>query len=329
MSLPFPTILKVISCKTALLYIYSYAMEQLFWDECYTLFIRHLGGGNYAENTAIAYGGDVAGFLKYLKKKKEIHTDLTQFDVRGFLISLRRAGLKSSSIARKLEAVKMFFDYLVSIKKINHNPARLLEPVKTEPYRAEYLSEEEAWFLIEQGITGDGFMSKRNRAMIEIYYGCGLRLSELVNLNLTDLRFSSNVINVLGKGSKFRQVPIGHQAIKSVSDYLLDRQNLLAKQNIVDQKAVFLNTRGGRLTSRSAARIVKIHLLRCSEKSGLSTHSLRHSFTTHLLTAGANLRAIQQMLGHASLKTTQKYSHITTGRLISIYKRSHPRAEEK
>jgi site-specific recombinase XerD len=303
-------------------------MEQRLWNNCYNLFMRHLkSGANYAENTAIAYGGDVAGFIKYLKIKKKAVPEITQFQIRGYLISLRRTGLKNSSIARKLEAIKVFLDYLVSIRILKHNPARLIEPVKIDPYRAEYLSEEEAWFLVEQGFTGDGFIVKRDRAMIEVFYGCGVRLSELVGLSLTDLKLSSYLVNVLGKGSKFRQVPIGYSAIKAIEDYFLERDKLLTKKNKVDQRAVFLNTCGGRLTSRSAARIVKEHLGRCSEKSGLSTHSLRHSFTTHLLTAGANLRAVQQMLGHASLKTTQKYSHITTGRLMSIYKRAHPRAE--
>jgi len=299
-----------------------------YWQENYEQFSRFLAGGqNYAKNTAIAYKGDLRDFLNYLKSKEKNTETVTSMNIRGFLISLRKRGLKSSSIARKLEAVKMFFDYLVEINEIQSNPARLIEPVKVDPYRAKYLSEEEAKYLIEREFTGDSFMALRDKAMIEMYYGCGLRLSELVSLNIKDLKFSSNIVNVLGKGSKFRQVPINTEAAVSVNKYLVKRQAILAKLKINDQVAIFVNTRGGRLTARSAARIVKKHLQKCSEKTGLSTHSLRHSFTTHLLTAGANLRAVQQMLGHASLKTTQKYSHITTGRLISIYKKAHPRAE--
>jgi integrase/recombinase XerC len=302
-------------------------METKFWEECYNLFYRHLKSGNYAENTALAYGGDVNSFIRYLAAKKKLRADITQFEIRSYLISLRQRGLKSSSIARKLESLKMFFDFLTTIKKFNHNPARLIEPVKIEPYRPKYLSEEEARFLIETGWSNEGFKDIRDRAMIEVYYGCGLRLSELVELDLIDLGLKSNVIKVLGKGGKFRYVPVGGQVIQSLSKYLIERDKLLIDKNKTDQRAVFLNTRGSRLTSRSVARIVKAHLQKCSEKTGLSTHSLRHSFTTHLLTAGANLRAVQEMLGHASLKTTQKYSHITTGRLISVYKRAHPRAE--
>jgi site-specific recombinase XerD len=300
-----------------------------FWEECLGLFKRHLrGSSNFAENTAIAYGGDMAAFIKHLGNTNDTASEITESVIRGYLITLRRAGLKSTSIARKLEALKVFFDYLISIKKVHHNPARLLEPIKTEPYRAEYLSEEEARYLIEQTWPGERFQTIRNRAMIEMFYDCGLRLAELASLNLRSLDFTGSLVKVIGKGSKFRQVPIGQATIKAVSEYLLERTNLLVKLRKHDEQAVFLNVRGGRMTPRSVGRIVKVHLLRCSEKTGLSTHSLRHSFATHLLTAGANLRAVQQMLGHSSLKTTQKYSHITTGRLISVYKRAHPRAEE-
>lgn len=302
-------------------------MEQQFWTGCYELFAKLLQSGSYAENTGIAYGGDVADFIKYLLKKDKVSDSITQFDVRGWLITLRRAGLKSSSIARKLEAVKIFFDYLVSIKMVAHNPARLVESIKVEPYRAKYLSEEEALYLVETGWSGRGFKDNRDHAMIEVYYGCGVRLSELVGLDLDDLGFDSNIIKVLGKGGKFRYAPIGDNAIGQFKKYLDERRKLLIQFNQSGEKAAFLNSHGRRLTSRSAARIVKSYLQECSEKTGLSTHSLRHSFTTHLLTAGANLRAVQEMLGHSSLKTTQKYSHITTGRLISVYKRAHPRAE--
>jgi integrase/recombinase XerC len=321
--------------------------HQSYWSECLQLFEKHLkGGSHFAENTAIAYRGDVAAFIKYLEEssigqdpgglgkpiKSESQgfgpTSITEFTIRGYLITLRKAGLKSTSIARKLEALKMFFDFLISIKRQSSNPARQIDPIKTEPYRAEYLSEEEARYLIEQAWPGDEFMALRNKAMIEIFYNCGLRLAELTSLNLKSLDFNNSLIKVLGKGSKYRQVPVGRPTMQVVSSYLVVRSRLLAELGKPNEYAVFINTRGGRMTPRSIGRIVKEHLLKCSEKTGLSTHSLRHSFATHLLTAGANLRAVQQMLGHSSLKTTQKYSHITTGRLISVYKRAHPRAEE-
>jgi site-specific recombinase XerD len=302
-------------------------METNVTSEYLDLFGKYLQSGRYARNSAIAYSSDVAEFAAYLADKGGSPATCGQFEIRGWLISLRRSGLKSSSIARKLEALKVFFDYLISIEKLASNPARLLESIKTEPYRAKYLSEEEARFLIETAFTGEGFKVIRDRAMIETYYGCGLRLSELVQLDLEDLAFPDGVIKVLGKGGKHRQAPVGKEVTRALNNYLDKRKILLIKLSKENNKAVFLNTRGGRITARGAARIVKSYLMKCSEKTGLSTHSLRHSFTTHLLTAGANLRAVQEMLGHSSLKTTQKYSHITTGRLISIYKKAHPRAE--
>lgn len=304
--------------------------HQPYWNDCLELFEKHLkGGAHFAENTAIAYRGDIAAFIKYLEKSGETTRDISEFTIRGYLITIRKAGLKNSSIARKLEALKMFFDFLVSIKRHSGNPARQIDPIKTEPYRAEYLSEEEARYLIEQTWPGDQFTAIRNKAMIEIFYNCGLRLAELASLNLKSLDFNNSLVKVLGKGSKFRQVPIGRPTMQAVSSYLMERSRLLATIGKPGEFAVFINARGGRMAPRSIGRIVKEHLQKSSEKTGLSTHSLRHSFATHLLTAGANLRAVQQMLGHSSLKTTQKYSHITTGRLISVYKRAHPRAEEK
>jgi len=303
--------------------------HQPYWNDCLGLFEKHLkGGAHFAENTAIAYRGDTAAFIKYLEESGETTPDISEFTIRGYLITLRKAGLKSTSIARKLEALKMFFDFLISIKRLSGNPARQIDSIKTEPYRAEYLSEEEARYLIEQTWPGDEFTALRNKAMLEIFYNCGLRLAELTSLNLKSLDFNNSLIKVMGKGSKFRQVPVGRPTMQAVTLYLIARSRLLAEKDKPNEYAVFINTRGGRMTPRSVGRIVKEHLLKCSEKTGLSTHSLRHSFATHLLTAGANLRAVQQMLGHSSLKTTQKYSHITTGRLISVYKRAHPRAEE-
>jgi integrase/recombinase XerC len=345
-SLPFPNNPSISACIMGHRWLYRLIMNHAseshlsFWENCLRLFGKHLrGGSHFAENTAIAYRGDVAAFIEYLNGQFAIvgqnpcdldeKSKVTEFTIRGYLISLRKAGLKSTSIARKLEALKMFFDFLISIKKVSNNPARQIDPIKAEPYRAEYLSEEEARFLIEQTWPGDQFTSLRNKAMIEVFYSCGLRLAELASLNLKSLDFNGSLVKVIGKGSKYRQVPIGRPTMRVVTDYLMERSRLLAKNGKPNEIAVFLNTRGGRVTARSVGRIIKEHLLKSSEKTGLSTHSLRHSFATHLLTAGANLRAVQQMLGHSSLKTTQKYSHITTGRLISVYKRAHPRAEEK
>jgi integrase/recombinase XerC len=167
--------------------------------------------------------------------------------------------------------------------------------------------------------------------MLELFYGCGIRLSELVGIDLKDIRFAERIIRIFGKGGKYRVVPIGRKTELILTEYLEIRKNKINIENLSETvgPAVFLNNRGTRITPRSVARIVKSYLLKSSEQQKLSTHSLRHSFATHLLEAGANLRAVQQILGHSSLKTTQKYAHTTTGRLISVYKRAHPRWEKK
>ena len=167
--------------------------------------------------------------------------------------------------------------------------------------------------------------------MLDLFYGSGIRLSELVGIDLKDIRFDERIIRIFGKGGKYRIVPLGKKTADILKDYLDRRKTRIVSENVSAEagSAVFLNARGKRITPRSVARIVKGYLLRSSEQQRLSTHSLRHSFATHLLEAGANLRAVQQMLGHSSLKTTQKYAHTTTGRLISIYKRAHPRWEKK
>ncbi len=306
-------------------------MDLIAWRENYDRYAHHLKAtGRMAQNSITAYTGDVAAFIDFLEKEPDPPTKMDDMAIRRFLIMLRRSGLKSSSLARKLESLKSFFDFMVSSGKMKTNPAREIEPIKTQPYRAQYLSEEEARYLIQSTEQDDDpFVRLRNRAMLELFYGSGLRLAELTSLDLRNIDWRNGLISVIGKGSKFRQVPLGTYAGKALSEYLTERERLAAKRRKSPTEALFLNCRGERLSPRGTARIIKEHLSKCSEKTGLSTHSLRHSFATHLLTAGANLRAVQQMLGHSSLKTTQKYSHITTGRLISVYRRAHPRSEDK
>jgi len=232
-------------------------------------------------------------------------------------------------LARKLDSLKRFGDYLVSINQLRSNPFRELPYPRAEHYRAEYLSPEEAKGLLESPFRID-FMGARDAAMIDLYYGCGLRLSELVGIDIRDILFKDRLVKVYGKGGKYRVVPLGPKTGMTLKTYLEQRAKKISLQAKVPDAgpAVFLNNNCSRITPRSAGRIVKKYLINASEKQKLSTHSLRHSFATHLLEAGANLRAVQQMLGHSSLKTTQKYAHTTTGRLISVYRRAHPRAEK-
>ncbi|UCC80292.1 MAG: tyrosine recombinase XerC [Candidatus Zixiibacteriota bacterium] len=286
-----------------------------------------------SKNTLIAYLGDCRAFVKFmLDKYPESHDSIqvSTREARAFLIFLKRHGLKQVSIGRKLDSLKRFGDYLIETGRWKSNPFRELPYPRKEHYRAEYLSPEEALGLLSFEFKDD-FSGARDRAMLELFYGSGIRLSELVEIDLKDIRFSERIIRIFGKGGKYRVVPLGKKAAEILGIYLEKRKVKIISENIAAEAgaAVFLNVRGRRITPRSVARIVKSYLLKSSEQQRLSTHSLRHSFATHLLEAGANLRAVQQMLGHSSLKTTQKYAHTTTGRLISIYKRAHPRWEKK
>lgn len=304
------------------------------WNDVLSGFSGHLECvEGLAKNTLIAYTGDCRSFVKFLGEKYPDSADKMHVSVRearAFLIFLKRNGLKQVSIGRKLDSLKRFGDYLMETGRLKSNPFRELPYPRKENYRAEYLSPEEAQGLVSFEFKDD-FSGIRDRAMLELFYGCGIRLSELVGIDLKDIKFDERVIRIFGKGGKYRIVPLGKKTADILRKYLREREIKIIAENLSEKAgaAVFLNLKGRRITPRSVARIVKKYLLKSSEQQKLSTHSLRHSFATHLLEAGANLRAVQQMLGHSSLKTTQKYAHTTTGRLISIYKRAHPRWEKE
>jgi integrase/recombinase XerC len=302
------------------------------WEKYLSSFSGYLESvEGVAANTHLAYTRDCAAFAAFLKEHSPESLNsqtISANEGRLFLISLKKKGLKQVSLARKLDSLKKFGDYMVTARNWEVNPFRDLPYPKPEHYRAEYLNAEEAFGLLKGEFKHD-FGGLRDIAMLDLYYGCGLRLSELVGLEIKDISFRERLIRVQGKGGKQRIVPLGPKTGESLQRYMDERAKKLTENaSAKTGSAVFLNIRGTRLTPRSAARIVKSYLLKSSEKQRLSTHSLRHSFATHLLEAGANLRAVQQMLGHSSLRTTQKYAHTTTGRLMSIYKKAHPRAEK-
>jgi len=303
------------------------------WDKYLSGFSGHLECvDGLAKNTLIAYLGDCKAFVAFIKNKyPESYKEgrISSKEARLFLISLKRNGLKRVSLGRKLDSLKRFGDYLIEIGAWIANPFRELPYPRAEHYRAEYLSPEEAFSLMKFDFKDD-FSGMRDKAMLDLFYSCGLRLSELVGINVNNIRFGERIIGIFGKGGKYRIVPLGRKTSEILKNYLRLRENKIKSEGFAEAgSAVFLNKRGKRITPRSVARIAKSYLLKSSEQQKLSTHSLRHSFATHLLEAGANLRAVQQMLGHSSLKTTQKYAHTTTGRLISVYKRAHPRWEKE
>lgn len=278
----------------------------------------------YSEHTRRNYLSDISFFLQHLRHKghkilnERDLEELEPIDIRGFIASRFRQN-KASSNMRRISAIKSFFRFLLRRAIISKNPAEIISSPKTEKMLPRAISIDEVFSLIH-AIDEKDVLSLRDRAMIEILYGSGLRVSELVGINITDIDIDSGMLKVMGKGKKERIVPVGSYAKEAIGEYLSKRSDLIKK----DTEAMFLNRYGGRLTSRSVARIVKKYLKRVAIKKNVSPHTLRHSFATHLLGSGADIRFIQELLGHSSLSTTQRYASSSIEHLMQVYDRSHP-----
>jgi integrase/recombinase XerC len=252
--------------------------------------------------------------------------DLHKIDihlVRTYLASLTK-NRKKSSIGRKLAALKGFFRYLVDTHHISKDPLRLVHSPKQEKPLPHFLSVDDVFRLLG-AVKVKGALDVRDHAILEVFYSTGIRVAELVGLNWSDVDFQLGIVRVVGKGSKERIVPIGEVALQSLRDYGQElRQEW--KLPCTGANAVFLNRRGARITTRSVARIVEKHLREAGIAIKMGPHGLRHTFATHLLNGGADLRVIQEMLGHASLSTTQRYTHLNLDQLTAVYDKAHPRA---
>lgn len=298
--------------------------------EAFAAYLTHNKG--YSSHTVRNYVSDVRQFVDYLDETENgcAAEKADYYMVRGFMAS-RFKNNKSASLARKLSALRTFYQFLVREGKVKSNPALMLSPPKREQRLPAFLSVDDAFRLMEAPGT-DSFFKARDRAMLELLYGSGLRVSELVGLDRKDVRFDLQVLRVWGKGRKERVVPFGRKAREALESYLTLRDEFQEKNRskgdggALNEKALFLNRSGGRLTTRSVARRLDTHIRRMGHPHQVGPHALRHSFATHLLDAGADLRAIQELLGHASLATTQKYIHLSLDRLMEVYDRAHPRA---
>ena len=297
-------------------------------------FLRYLRvEKNYSGHTLRNYQSDLHQFTHFLGDRSEPKSssariapkEVGHLDVRAYLASLYRRNAKSS-VARKLSALRSFFAYLVRQGEIKQNPADMVSAPKMGKAIPDFLQVDET-FQLMHGPDSDSVLGSRDRAILEILYSCGLRVSELTALNLDRVDLELGIIRVMGKGSRERVVPVGSKAREALSGYMQRRGELLGMQ--VEQGALFLNNRGGRLSSRSVARLLKKHMQRCNIVRPLSPHGLRHSFATHLLDAGADLRAVQEMLGHVSLSTTQRYTHLSVDKLMAEYDKAHPRSRLK
>jgi integrase/recombinase XerC len=278
---------------------------------------------NLSQRTIDAYIRDLRQFQNFLGAEPGL--DICQVDllfVRRYLAQLyNRCG--RTSIGRKLSSLRVFFRYLVREGLLKSSPLDGLSTPRREQYLPKVLSAEQVGDLLERPVAGQYLLLLRDLAIFELIYSCGLRVSELTGLDAGSIDFAEASVRVFGKGGKERLLPIGQPALKALENYLQERNRP------ADDEPLFLNNRGGRLTSRSIQRNLKKRLLQLGLPTDVTPHALRHSFATHLLDAGADLRAIQELLGHASLSTTQRYTKVSFAHLADVYDRAHPRSRKK
>jgi integrase/recombinase XerC len=284
---------------------------------------------NVSVNTISAYRDDLESFVSFLCNDyftmSREQLDLRRIDhltVRSYLAHLARRKLARASTARHLSALRSFFKYLMREGVVEANPARTVATPKREKHLPSVMQPADVALLLEQAVL-EKPLGVRDRAWLELLYASGLRISELVGIDLDDIELRAKLVKVRGKGSKERIVPFGSKAESAIRDYMNVRADLIKDP---DEQALFVNYRGERITTRSVRRLFDGYVHDAALRAGISPHTMRHSFATHLLNAGADLRGIQELLGHASLSTTQKYTHLNDWQLIAVYKKAHPRA---
>jgi integrase/recombinase XerC len=308
-------------------------------------FLEHLRlNENASAHTVRAYDSDLSQYLVFLgarsgRRVSELTAaDLDHAGARAFTADLNKRGNAKASAARKLSAIRAFGRYLRREGVIEGDPAALVGTPKREQRIPNHLAVNEMTALLEAPDTADP-LGRRDKAILELFYASGLRLSELVGLDLEDVNLSGRVVRVLGKGRKERIVPFNTTAAGALKAWLPDREGIRQTADPARRatrradprprrarEPLFLNYQGTRLSTRSVDKLVRRYVAACSTRLGISPHALRHSFATHLLEAGADLRAIQELLGHARLSTTQRYTHVNAAQLIETYRKAHPKA---
>lgn len=316
-------------------------MNPLSFDHLLNAFIDFLSTEKgYSDNTCRAYARDLEGFIAYFVANRALAVTgdddeagmiddsaadmdrISNLMIRGYLADLHRQGLKKTSMARKLSAVRSFFKFLEKHGVISGNPAETVLTPKQDKPIPNYLSVDDVFRLLDS-VKTDNITGKRDRAILETLYSTGIRVSELVGLNLPDVDFSGKTVRVTGKGNKERIVPIGKAALAAILAY---RENLDTRGVAVNHRgALFLNKNKGRLSARSVARMLDGAARRAGLTVPVAPHDLRHSFATHMLDAGLDLRMVQELLGHRQLSTTQRYTHVSIDRLMAAYDQAHPR----
>jgi integrase/recombinase XerC len=289
---------------------------------------------NASRHTLRNYISDLEQFYDYLCPRNadgaRRDLNISQIDhitIREYMATLYQAKRKKTSISRKLATLRTFFRFLCREQVLEMNPARLVSSPRLEKRLPKVISIDEVIQFIETP-DAETVLGKRDRALLELLYATGCRVSEVAGMNLEDIDFNHETIRVRGKGRKERFVPFGSKAKEALGRYIEVREALLAEapEHKREPRAVFFNYQGTRITTRSIGRLVDKYVKECAMTNDISPHSLRHSFATHLLSAGADLRAIQELLGHARLSTTQIYTHVSIDQLMQVYDKAHPRA---
>ncbi|MCK5880137.1 MAG: tyrosine recombinase XerC [Holophagae bacterium] len=283
---------------------------------------------NYSPHTIRNYRIDLEQFSEFMDTFELNLQSLERADIRMFLGELKRRRLKKTSIARKLAALKSFFRFLKRTHVVDKNPAALVSSPKLEKPLPKFLTLAEMDKLFEL-IETDTILGLRNRVVVELFYATGMRISELVSIKMKQLDLDNQIIRVLGKGRKERIVPFGAPAGKWLKKYITTRRGFLMEKGHLAEEHLFVNKDGVGISARGIRGIVDRFLYLASDRHGLSPHALRHTFATHLLDNGADLRAIQELLGHSSLATTERYTHITHDRLLKIYRNAHPHQKKE
>jgi integrase/recombinase XerC len=287
-------------------------------------FLRSLRELNASPHTIKAYTGDLDNFAAYIGPRDWRHID--HVTIRGFLSHLYEKGLSKTSVARSLAAVRSLYRWLAQEEVVEQNPAALVSTPKLPMKLPRVPTIEEMNTVFEGPMPEVAAFPERDRLMFELLYGCGIRNSELISINLDDIRLSAEAILIRGKGKKERYVPFGDSVKSALGAYLPLRLQLLAERK-KNTNALLVNQRGGRLTTRSAGRIVKKIAVAKGLPLDVHPHTLRHAFGTHMLEEGADLRAIQEMLGHERLSTTQRYTQLSMKHVLEVYDQTHPRAK--
>jgi integrase/recombinase XerC len=302
------------------------------FEQAVDRFIAYLRDQRHGSpETVRAYESDLAQFGEFLASERADDQApgpeaIDSVSVRGFIAALHRGGIGKSSIGRKLSAVRSFLEHEVREGRIASNPAAAVPTPNAPKPLPPDLTVDEVFALLDR-IQASDEAGVRDRAILEFLYATGLRVGELVALDLHDVDRQDGVVRVLGKGNKERIVPFGSKAATALEAWL--RASLTLREKSGEGEALFLNLRGTRLTDRSVRRILDRRIAEAAIQAHVSPHALRHSFATHLLGSGADLRAIQELLGHASLSTTQRYTHVSVDALMRVYDQAHPRARRK